>query len=441
MLRTRSVLLAALCALGLAACASEATPARTPSYQVRPVVAPPRLEPLWRVEVDPADPWEDAPQQFAAPLLVSRTEDLIVAGSHGHVARLRAGNGQEVWRVGLRDDAGNARVLHASPAISAKQVFVAALDGTVQALKFSSGEAQWQYRAEDAVEGALVASQDRLLFTDSREILYVLDQPTGKLLWRYQRRTPDGFTIKGGGTPVVDQDVVFVGFADGSLAALQLDTGDPFWIANLSGGRAEYTDVDLPVLLDGDTIYASTYASGVYALRPEDGSVRWLLPVENVSAMELVGDTLYLASAQGRVIAVDKVTREIKWSFRLREDMPVALTREGPYLFVSTSGGPLVVLDRHTGALRLRWRPSNGANTPARFWGRCGFSYTNSGALYAFTYGVPGGALDARDAGVARSRVTGPALAREPMHTRDKLRERSDRAPRYASPCDWIPAE
>ena len=54
-----------------------------------------------------------------------------------------------------------------------------------------------------AVEGALVASQDRLLFTDSREILYVLDQRTGKLLWRYQRRTPDGFTIKGGGTPVV----------------------------------------------------------------------------------------------------------------------------------------------------------------------------------------------------------------------------------------------
>src|SRR5690606_10219160 len=100
----------------------------------------------------------------------------------------------------------------------------------------------------------------RVFFTDTQDVLYAADAETGEVVWQYQRRAPEFFTMKGGGTPVVHEGVVYCGFADGALVALTADVGNVVWTADLSGGRREFVDVDLAPIVTPGSIYAASYA-------------------------------------------------------------------------------------------------------------------------------------------------------------------------------------
>ena len=368
--------------LGVLLSSCAATPAQTPSFKAKPISKAPVLKIDWRAQLHPTQLWGYLPQEYATPVFIERTDDLVLGSGRGEVTRMRAGNGDVVWRTPLISDAGESMPIHAELAVTQDTVYAATLHGSVHALKLSDGKPLWVYRAEDAIEGAVVHSQGRLFVTDSRDVLYALDAATGKLLWRFQRPTPEFFTIKGGGQPVVDQDVVFNGFADGTLVALQIDDGQVLWRVNLGGDLQEFTDVDLPVILTRDTIYASSYAGGLYAINPVDGSVKWRMTLESLSSMRLVGAILYVSSAQGRVMAVDVEDRQVLWSFRFKEDTPANLTHWGPYLFVSTSSGPLAILDRQTGAPLSKWSPGHGFNARVVFDGHRAFALSNGGYVY-----------------------------------------------------------
>lgn len=216
---------------------------------------------------------------------------------------------------------------------------------------------------------------------DAREILYALDLETGKMLWRYQRRTPEFFTIKGSGTPVVRDGIVYCGFADGTLVALQLETGEVRWQADLSSEQSEFTDIDMRPILGDDALYVASYAGGIHAVSMKDGAILWRVPVESVSRLARDRNTLYAASAQGRVVALDLETHRPVWSFRFKGQTPVELTVRGPYVFVSTSTGPLYALDAASGYPLSRLATSGGMNTPLVLNGHKGYVWGNDGAL------------------------------------------------------------
>ncbi len=374
--------IAALCAL--AACAP--TPARTPSFQSTSIAKTPRLDMTWREQVQGRVPWSYYPQEYSTPTFVERKDDLIVGSTDGTVTRMRAGSGEVVWRkaLTLKKESGRLPV-HAPTAVTDDGIILAAtLSGSIHALDYSDGTTLWTHRVEDAVESPMAMAEGRLFVTDSREILYALDVETGKLLWRYQRRAPEFFTIKGAGTPVVDGDAIYCGFADGTLVAVQIDTGEVMWSRDLTNEEAEFVDVDMPAIIAGDSLYVASYAGGVYALSRRDGATKWRADLAGVAQLNLYDGLLYAASAQGRVVAIDPVEQQYVWSYRYAEDLPVELIAHGPYLFVSTSQGPLTVFDRFSGKPLMEWNPSNGFHTPVVFHQQRGFLLSNGGFLYAF---------------------------------------------------------
>ena len=355
-----------------------------PSFSSVAAAPTPRLKFHWRTQLHEPLNWAYLPQEYSRPALTKRTDDLVVGSSDGWVSRLRAGSGEPIWQHRMADDQDESSPVHADILVTQDVVFAATLAGTVEGLDIGTGETLWRYQAEDAVEGALAYEGDRLFFMDAREILYALDANTGELLWRYQRRTPEYFTIKGAGAPVVDGDVVYCGFADGNLAALQIDSGELVWITDLGNDEGEFTDVDAPVVVDEEVIYAASYSGGLYALSRYEGLVQWRAPISEIASFVKRGRMLYVASTQGKVMALDLDTRQMTWSFKLREHVPVALTAHGPYVFVSTSSGPLIVLDEVSGVMLLRWNPSQGFNTPLVFDQQRGYALSNGGYLYGF---------------------------------------------------------
>lgn len=351
----------------------------------------PRLELEWRTQVTQLEAWGYRPREYASPVFVEDQDDLIVANADGYVTRMRAGSGELVWRQelrGARDE--DPAPVHADPAATGDLIYAATLAGSIQALDYDDGKLRWEYRAEDAVEGELVLGQGRLFFTDARDVLYALDAATGKMLWRYQRRAPDFFTIKGSGTPVLDGDVVYCGFADGALVAIQMDTGEEVWSVDLSNEETEFIDVDAPAVVDGRLIYAASYAGGLYGLSRLDGTIQWRVDVDSVVRFVEHQELLYVITAQGLIAALEADTRRTIWAARLEQGAPVELAVQGDYLFVTTSDGPLMIFDRRSGELLTSWNPSQGFNTPPIFHKNRGFLLSNVGYLYGFLLGIEG---------------------------------------------------
>jgi outer membrane protein assembly factor BamB len=181
---------------------------------------------------------------------------------------------------------------------------------------------------------------------------------------------------------VVDGQAVYTGFADGVLTAIQIDTGELLWATDLGDDSPEFTDVDLPVILDGERMFAASYAGGIHSVSREDGAIEWRIPIEAVSQMTLAQGVLYAVSAQGRVVAIDTETRKQVWGFRYASDTPVGVSVRGPYVFVATSAGPMHVLDSATGYPLARWNPSHGFNNAPTFEGARAWALSNGGYLY-----------------------------------------------------------
>ena len=382
---SRSSLVLTAAILSLSAC-RPTTPPISPSFEAVALANQPRLAFSWRERIQDEVPWAYLPQEYATPVFVRDKDDIIVGSTDGSVQRLRAGSGERIWRVSLDLDNETGQLpVHTSPLVTKEGTILAAtLAGSLHALDYSDGTELWVWRAEDAIEAPMAQGEGRVFLTDSREILYALDSSNGKVLWRYQRRAPEFFTIKGTGTPVLDGDAIYCGFADGTLAAVQIDTGEAIWTTSLTNEETEFIDVDVPVIIDKTVLYAASYAGGIFAVSREDGSIVWRAPVEGVSSLSLYEGTLYAASAQGRVVALDPDTRQFIWSFKFAEHIPVEVTAQGPYLFVSHAAGPLVVLDRASGKPLAEWHPSTGFNVPVIFEGSRGFVFSNGGYLYSF---------------------------------------------------------
>lgn len=370
--------------LGIAAgCATDESvesTANTPTFGTEPFAPTPRLEIEWRRPIDVTEAGNYRPQQFAAPLVMRMADrqELIVGTDSGSLYRLRAGDGKERWAVEL-DGA-----IHATPVSSSKHIYVGTLTGTFYAIDRKTGEVDWKIENDRGIESSAAVGQNLVYFTTNAGRLVAVDSTEGEVAWTYSRSTPKEFTIKGSGTPVVAGASVYCGFTDGSLVAVGARTGDEKWVADISGGETEFTDVDEPVSLDRDRLYVTSYGAGVAAIDRETGELLWQRDLANVASTEYAEGTLYVAIASGRLLALDADDGSSKWGFKFSHNLPVELSASGSYLLVSTGGGPLYVIDRMSGYPLSRWNPSTGFNTAVTISSRAGYILSNRGYLYSF---------------------------------------------------------
>jgi outer membrane protein assembly factor BamB len=376
--KVRDLMVGLILAIGSAAATGCAPVQTADSSPVGAAARAPRFAVQWREPIFASRHWEINPREYSAPVYIGGADELVTAASSGRIVKIRAHNGEVVWAKHLEGG------VHGTPTVHRNHVYVGTMQGRLYALSLATGEVDWTIEMRGSIETSMAADGGRLFVVDSQDILYALDATTGQILWQYQRRSPEFFTIKGGGVPVVDGDVVYAGFADGTLAALFVDSGDEAWVADLSADRRELVDVDVAVRVEGDRIYAASYAGGMYALERRDGLILWRRPIESVADFIIDGNTVFVASAIGRVHALDRNSGEQRWQFGLSEDVPVQLAASGPYLFVSTATGPLFVFDRFAGRPVSRWQPASGFNSPVVFGGNRGYLLSNGGYLYGF---------------------------------------------------------
>jgi outer membrane protein assembly factor BamB len=237
--------------------------------------------------------------------------DLVVVGtSVGEVIALTPADGKILWRVRL-----NGEIL-AAPAISDRAVAVRTVDGKLRALSPKDGHDLWTQEQQvprlslRGTSRPVIAGDLTLCGFDNGKVIAV-NMNDGSLQWEATVAPPHGRTelerlVDVDSTPRVSgQDVFTVGF-QGRVAMLALDTGQVWWSHDASSYRG--------IALDDDALYIATAEGEVVALRRRTGAEIWrqkALLHRGLSAVALTDNSVVTADYQGNVHWLDKATGEL----------------------------------------------------------------------------------------------------------------------------------
>ena len=159
--------------------------------------------------------------------------------------------------------------IEASPAVTNGVVYVGSFDGypdNLFALNAQTGDILWQYETTTGQiqgEGALAVSNG-VLYVGTNLGLEALNAKTGALLWKE--------TSLGGGRPTVSSGMVYIaaGIRQGTVYALDAGTGKVIW----SSSTGYYPLACTPVVVN-NMVYVGTSENHVVAMDAKTGTTLW----------------------------------------------------------------------------------------------------------------------------------------------------------------------
>ncbi|MBW4981212.1 PQQ-dependent methanol/ethanol family dehydrogenase [Mameliella sp. CS4] len=123
--------------------------------------------------------------------------------------------------------------------------------------------------------------------TGSYSRLYAIDLKTGKELWQYDARLPEGILpccdVVNRGAAIYGDKIIF-GTLDARIVALNKDTGDVVWRDKIADYKAGYSYTAAPLIVDGLVITGNSggefgIVGTVQARNIENGDLVWERPV------------------------------------------------------------------------------------------------------------------------------------------------------------------
>ena len=322
---------------------------------------------------------ERKPQEFASPAVESGVGDdlALYIGSHaGTFYAIAANRGTVNWKIDLGS-------VSSRPVINYGRIYVGTDDGAIVCLDTLDGEEKWRYATRGPVLETPVLAGDMVFFSNEADQVYALEESTGKFRWQYKGDTPEEYTLRGHAGVVVDDGLLFTGFANGTMVALRTNTGSVAWMTSLKGDADRFVDVDGTPVVSGDTLFVTSSAGGVYALDKATGLVRWRLPVANAGALVVDGDHLYVTAAEQGVYALDKAGN-VLWRQGTRGGgEPATPLVSGSYLVYALSEAGVFIADKLTGEVHQYFDPGDGISATPTLWNESLYLLSNRGILYA----------------------------------------------------------
>tara|TARA_Y100001933_G_scaffold236481_2_gene258480 strand:+ start:1309 stop:2559 length:1251 start_codon:yes stop_codon:yes gene_type:complete len=328
---------------------------------------------------------------------------LFVADGYGVVEARDRFSGKRLWRTRVNDspwgmfssinifDRRDPSFLTGAVGVGHGYVLVGNSYGEVIALSASDGEEVWRTEIGSEVLAPPVAGEDLVFVRTIDGRLLALERSDGSIRWSFDNQVPV-LTLRGTGTPVYADGVVFAGFANGMVAAVRAENGEPIWQHRvmLPEGRSELdrmVDVDSTPVLVGGVLYVAAYQGRMKALRASDGSLLWERDIPSHVDLAEGYSQIYVVDDDDVVHAIDRRTAEEVWSQRglFRRDLsgPIAFSN---YLVLGDADGWLHVLAQSDGRFLGRIKADGkGIRSRPLVSGDLFYVLGNSGKLRAYS--------------------------------------------------------
>lgn len=196
----------------------------------------------------------------------------------------------------------------------------------------------------------------------SRNEVIALDERTGQWRWTYERELPKDFSILGRagllfkkGSDKADAGVLYTGFDDGQVAAIDAVSGQARWVETLAPAQnPNLADVDTtPILFESNapTLVVAGAALGIVGLNPKDGARRWVVPGQDFNQISKVDEHRFLAASPSQGLWLLDDQGRVIWRKELDRGSMTAPTVYRDLVFVGHDTLGLLVFELATGEL------------------------------------------------------------------------------------------
>ena len=300
---------------------------------------------------------------------------LYAASTDGVVAAYDAATGKNLWKkksrthgwFGWGDKKRPDAFYSGGPAVAGDLLAIGTLDGHVYGLSAKDGSQRWVATLpSEVIDSPSIANNLVLVRTQDGRI-YGLDSSTGERRWVNDQGNVPLLSLRGNGSLLVTNGVVFFGSDDGKLIALRQDNGEKLWEQKLSSGEGRtdidrMSDADGGVVLDGSTLYASAYHGSLTAVDGPSGRPLWARPFSSYTALALSGNSLFGVNTDSQVWAFDKTAGSDMWkNDDLKYRWLTSPAVQGNYVVVGDIEGYVHWLQTGDGAMAARERLSKKA--------------------------------------------------------------------------------
>lgn len=265
---------------------------------------------------------------------------VYAAAVKGGVRAFDLQTGKSVWEY-----ESDAR-LSGGPGAGDGLVVVGTLDGEVIALDAATGAEKWQAKVTNEVIAAPVVGQGLVFVRSNDGRVSAFDAASGERKWFSNHDLPS-LTVRGNAPVTLGPGVVFAGNDDGTVSAMGLSDGRPLWnqVVGIPEGRTELermADVDGPVVLEGTTVYATSFKKQTVAIDGPSGRPLWAQDNGGVGGLGVASSSVVVSDPAGTVWALDKSSGTSVWSNpSLARRSLTAPTVQGDYAVVGDFDGYL----------------------------------------------------------------------------------------------------
>ncbi|MBB5208522.1 outer membrane protein assembly factor BamB [Chiayiivirga flava] len=229
----------------------------------------------------------------------------------GEVVALDAANGSELWSVEteLR--------LSGGPGVGEGTLAVGSLKGDVIALNPDTGSERWRAKVSSEVISTPAIANGVVVVRSNDGRVFGYAATDGERRWVYDRGVPS-LTLRGNGSPMAADGVVYLGYDNGQVVALRIEDGVQLWEQTVAvgEGRTELdrmVDIDGEMIVDSGELFAASFNGQVLGIALDGGRPLWNREVSSYAGLALGGEKILLSDRDGTVWALDRSTGSALW--------------------------------------------------------------------------------------------------------------------------------
>ena len=296
------------------------------------------LRHAWSKNLDPQYDSGNLPINLSSPLLHSGM--LFVGSGKGQMIAYDAQTGKVLWK---ENDKG---AYHATPMVYKDQIVYGTNLGRLYSRHYLTGKIKYAVDLGASIESEVVVHNGMAVVHLRNYQITSFDIETGKIFWAYKRSVPHLTTLQRSSKPLIWNNKIYVGFADGYLVNISLEDGVLQWEKKLSTST-KFVDVDnTPVILN-NRLYINSLAGPIYMLEASTGAVLRQGDFSPSRPPLFLEDKYLFGTFDGELILTD-LNLEIIKKINLNAGGITNIISWKEYLVVTTSRGHVSILNPKT---------------------------------------------------------------------------------------------
>ena len=355
------------------------------------------LDERWDVEIGTGG---DEFVELAVPVVGAG--HVFAVSASGEVSAIEIETGNLSWRVSIEDFEDDVIPgIAGGLAISGSTVFVHGGGHNLAALSVEDGSVIWSQRFQLPLRGGpTVYAKKALAVTDIDANLFMLRIDNGSVLWD-RAGLPSGTIVYGAPSPAIYDNQIAVAAHGGELSLLDADNGDVIWSDNLATFNPRTPlqglgDIRAHPVHDGGLVFAVSQSGRTAAFAVRSGLLLWELPIGGIEMPWVAGDSVFIVTLDGRLYAIRRNDGAIRWVAELPGALPIGAVAAddipryvGPVVaagkvIIVAEDGNILLFNADTGALEDEADVGGRIVTAPQLAAGMMFVLDNSGTLTAF---------------------------------------------------------